>query len=260
MIRFFCFFALLASVNSFAQEVSISLSVKWENETIVFNGEKLQRIPYLNIQYRNNSNQPVFLKKISYNKMGLPQFPSAITIRYKEPKKTIKQNISAFRGDKYYVLMYNNHINFADLESVWLVVNDSVSQGEESTIDLINGYLALIYKSYRDKKKIKTQYGSSPVTMSEKDILDTYKDLFVFLDVEEMQTISYNLIGFYLLKGSYNFKIDTDRIEDFVYSNLYLDDTLKTLLYEKVYFPEKIGKYSLFSGEIGTSELEVIFD
>lgn len=85
------------------------------------------------------------------------------------------------------------------------------------------------------------------------------KDYAVFLKPGETYIQSFDLTGFYIIGGSYEFIIDKEKIENFVEISSVWDESQKRWFYKKDYLPLLVNGYKLYSGEIKTNKLSILF-
>ena len=130
-------------------------------------------------------------------------------------------------------------------------------------IDFINDDLAEIYE-YINRKNNDTQiqtdgisanYRTSDITQEK--ILSNKKNQFIFLNIGETYTESYDLVGFNMVGGNFTFKIKDKKLAGFVCSEPYWDEQEKKFIHPKVDLPVNVGKYLLYSGKIYSNDVSI---
>lgn len=249
----------------FAQSISIELSINWQLKNNLIIPDSIDCIPFLNICYRNNANTPLYFLKVSEKKEGFPILPHGTLLQYP---------FEEFRNPNYLkrAITYNNYSNnnYDVLIgspnyyiSGWEVCNDTINDGEEHMIDFINDDLAEIYE-YINRKNNDTQiqtdgisanYRTSDITQEK--ILSNKKNQFIFLNIGETYTESYDLVGFNMVGGNFTFKIKDKKLAGFVYTEPYWDEQEKKFIHPKVDLPVNVGKYLLYSGKIYSNDVSI---
>ncbi|RLD87419.1 MAG: hypothetical protein DRJ02_06430 [Bacteroidetes bacterium] len=250
-ISFSCFQLL-------SQCISVELSVFWDNKINPFslNADKFC-VPYLNITYRNNSDDSLYFLKVSQKVNDFPIILRGGIIEKNEVNnKLIKygnysksQYLVRLGASPYYL-------------NAWEVISDSIDPNKEHEIAIINDELAdtyaSLYNNYSDSiNKIKIDYSASEITPEE--ILNKLKDKFVFVEPGEIYTDTYNLIGFKLLKGCYTFSVEPNSFLDYVNTSFFGGNNQMKYIYRKTTLPKVAGKYTLYTGKFNTNKITITF-
>jgi hypothetical protein len=230
-----------------------------KNMKVFFSKDSIICIPYLKITYRNNSTTPFYLLKLSQNNLEMPYLPSSsLSISHKRNIGSAKtfNNYSmedSFRveiGSKFHYL--NN----------WEVVSDTCNWESEHEIHVINDELRSIYEIITHKRKRKSDLKNKEVKtffdlqdITEEGILTQVNDRFVFLKSGEYYEDSYNLVGFYLLGGTYKFIFSQKEFRGYVFAEPTWENQSQKWVFSKINLPENVGQYKLFSGKFLTNEI-----
>jgi len=249
---------------AFPQGISIELSVKWETESGIFNEDSTVCTPKLHIIYRNNSKTNYYLLKVACSKAGLPIVPYGSLIQYPIEEYLHPDYLKRAKRHGNYANV-NYHVIIGGMPSYkqgWIIENDTIDYQNENEIDMINDDLADIYeyiyrKQYSDSiKEIKTHFSIADISPYE--ILNKVKDQFVFLKPGEIYQDRYNLIGFKMVGGNFDFSIQADRLYGFVYTDKW--DTKQTKwIYTKTDLPNKVGEYTLYKGQFYSNTIGIKF-
>jgi hypothetical protein len=126
---------------------------------------------------------------------------------------------------------------------------------------IINRELGDFYKAIRDMLNtdfdILNPYGLyfRRDDISPDAILKNANKDFVFLKPEESYTENYNLIGFYLIGGNYEFYLPKHYFVNYVY----VDSLQIPILSQKMNLPKQINGYKLYSGDFKCNSVSVRF-
>jgi len=267
----FCLFGLLWSINTLAQNVSIELSIHWQMEKDIFDEDLMMNTPFLNITYRNNSDENIYFNKVSSpNRVGLPPTGRGILLQYPynewlNPNWRNRAESSVKMSP--YFMNENYRIRIGDLFSLfkvgWHIVNEADSC-VECEVDIINDCLTdihefIYYKKYPERIRAPSEFRLQKNDLSEEGILSVIKDLFVFLKPNEIYTDTFNLVAFQVVKGTFTFTIKKDTIPDFVWGDYFRDDTQNKYTEQKIKLPDKVGEYHIYSGSFFTNSVTVEF-
>ncbi len=126
-----------------AQEVDINLSIKWEKkETFLKLDEDVIEVPYLKIEYKNNSNENICLKKIIHDNYYLPNSCGAlINVERPVDEKVLSE------------LDFESTIFFYDLYH-HIAYDDTINENSEIELPLINVRLFNLYKLLSTQKHL----------------------------------------------------------------------------------------------------------
>lgn len=254
---------LLFSINQiFSQSLSIELSIQWRKDNQkLFDNVSIEFYPILNITYRNSSNTPYYFKKISENTFGIPPIPwSSLAWN----ANSIFENAIEYQnysGKKFKVIIDGDPYRIMG----WQVIYDTVNYYQDHSLEIINDDLADIYfyvfqkQDFKNCKDSVTSSAYKTNEITEKGILTSLKDDFVFLKSEEIFIESYNLIGFNMVNGDFEFQIINDSLLGYVYTEPSWDKEKEMWVYGQAKLPAKVGEYQLFSGNFNTNSVKVKF-
>jgi hypothetical protein len=256
MRKYFVIVLLILLVDkSFSQSISIVFSIDWKEESVSCFEYESQRIPYLVITYQNNCNYPVYFLKLSNSNFGFPRIVIGGTAKMVDSSDDLN-TLYDYSKYRYYVKFGEN--SYYNMN--WDIISDSLKYEYVHEIDVINDVLADIYdyiidKKYPTIKKDSLGLYDYPPDIKENEIMNEFKDNFIFLDANESYKDSFNLIGFNIIGGSYCFSANTDSLNNFVYSNPSWDENQEKWIYKMIFLPSKVGKYNLYSGEISPNDV-----
>lgn len=283
MLRYLHVIVLFVGFNVQSQELSVELSVEWkglesENTLLLPGGDTVTTIPFLKVTYRNNTAKNIYFKKPIPSKNGYPPVVGAAIIQGTIKKEEDILNAylnSTDPREEYNVYFWQN---------IWGILEKYKNPGEENESasiqnnvsflndiflvqDILNDLEVnkqLIIFNHPDKdiidlkeareivrgvyySKIKSIYIST--NLSEETILGEHKEEFVFLKGGEVEMEYINLVSFYLVQGAFHFRPT--------------ETSLKRYMRTKdgeVFFPERIGRYNLYTGGFKTNHVGVDFE
>lgn len=260
-------FFLSNSIYGFSQCVSIELSVEWERGYEIFKENSEDYVPKLLITYRNNSDTNLYFLKISDSRGGNPLLSKGSLVQYPieeyiNPNYYERAKVhGSYKNKKYNVIIGGSQL----FNKGWIVENDTLNSEVEHEIDPINDDLTDIYEYIfrKDMSKnidslawLKTYFLVSDITVEQ--IINKYKDKFVFLKPGEKEIDSYNLSGFNLIKGCFSFNIEPNSLQQFVLTSVWDQNRLK-FIEEKTALPEFAGDYKLYSGHFNSNKIIIDF-
>ena len=259
-------------INSgYSQEFTIKLSIEWDS--IPFYGPDSIPMPewgpYLKVDYINNTGEHVYLPRISKPKswefvprincddfipiisclhlLNLPYNRDEMYIR--KLKKFAKERNNT-KDTSYHdvIIGYNGFISILPWEDYTLILTDDGEYEEGSDDkDWINCYMADFY-IYYTRYRHYIMMGQITNIAKYKNECNHNKEItpYIFLNKGDTCTERYNLIGFYLMRGTYNFVIDKSTyggVSDFEGYHPVLEwSGLNSL-------PKEIDGYKLFEGK-----------
>lgn len=281
MFRFFQILILLAGLHGQSQELVVDLAVEWRglgsnNAVTLLNGDTLTAIPFLKVTYRNNTAKDIYFKKPVPSQDGYPPVISIASVRPSgfTVDDRIKRGNSSYQDEEFNVYFW---------QGVWEIFDRKKNPYEEHEVDFINdeveflNHIFLVQEALDDLEVNKqlvifTTPGKQTIDfdqaegliaqvcpvknesiymasdLSERTILEKYKEEFVFLKQGEIEIEQINLIGFYLVKGDFYF----------MSTAVSLYDHIQTVGGD-AFFPEKICGYDLYTGRYKTNNVEVVF-
>ena len=262
MKRLFLILFLVYFDSAYSQNISIELSIKWIFETDKLDEIKQENVPYLLINYTNNTNKDVYFVKGSSNSNGIPRF--ICTRLY---QKLISQNTTT-TNDSIFNVKFNNYIVYItgsqNCKAFWEIYSVNVNFFEEHESDLINDKLFNFYTNLKfrlRKDTINNFEDQCPYNDSFRieNISNCLINSFVFLKSGTSYTEQFNLIGFKHLKGNFKFCIADTFLMTYVYGETKWNKYLKKVEIEKIELPQVVKDYILYSGTFQTNSVEIKF-
>lgn len=254
MKNLFVFIAILfSSMHLFSQCISVELSIFWKRESSPFSlTENDFCVPFLQITYRNNSDEALYFLKVSQSVNNFPEFVRSGTLVNNNPTQYGNYSNTQFLVNLGASPHYLN---------AWEVIPDTLDPKKEHEIPIINDDLANIYESLSDNysdslNEVKTHYTVSDIIPEL--ILDKFKDKFVFLRAGEIYTDTNNLVGFKLLKGCFTFYI-SPYLPTYVYTTPIWDKNQSKYIETKSVLPKLVGEYKLYSGNFNSNKISLTF-
>ena len=242
-----------------SQKVSVELSIEWKKtESNRWKKYKLENTPFLKITYINNSIEPIYFTKVPKNfNISAYDFPSD-----KKRKKDVQyfKRIKKHYGEKYFV-----EISTKYWSQDWSVKDENEKQITKEEIELSNNNLNEdlhdIYKYlYKDYEYTRNPFifmtDEKKTTITEENIFTNLRDYFIFLEKGENHIDYYDLTGFYIMGGEYNFSLTTNKLNDFV-ETVFITAIKE---YKNEQLPLKVKEYKLYSGELKTNEVSIQFN
>lgn len=247
------------TTNLYSQNVSIELSVEWQTNNIKL-PQKEQSIdsfkyaPYLCITYRNNTNSDIYCLKLFNEVNKYPLLGDAVL------HGLSKSNIFDynFADNNYMVYIYDSEFRGGN----WEVTSDT-SVMQSRTDQGINGILGDFYDSAREVSEFNFD-SIVPYHFRAEDITvysiakNSYND-FVFLKNNESYTEKFNLIGFSLLGGNYNFYIKDQAFPNYVLGEEYWDVKKQSWVYQEIPLPLIVNGYNLYASSFSSNSVIVKF-
>lgn len=244
-------------MHLFSQCISVELSIHWKSGKNLFSlNEDNFCSPYLNITYRNNSEDAIYFLKISHSVSNFPELVRSGTIGRNDSTYELS-NYEDYSNLQYLIRLGASPNYFNN----WEVMIDTLDLNKEHEIASINDALADIYatlsNNYLDSLiEIKTHYTVSDITPD--GILNILKDRFVFLRKGEIYTDTYNLVGFKVLKGCFTFFVEPNSLQAYV-NTLVWDKKHLKYLEIKTLLPKTVSEYSLYSGNLNSNNITITF-
>lgn len=237
MKRLFCFLLLLTVVHhSFSQDVHIEFSVHYEN---MYNDflDTVSEVPFLDITYRNETARDIYFNKIGGNSC----YPSFVS--------TSSLNISyeVYKSEDHHKMMAFNHSDYSEdfiveIGTVWVALDSTQRIDEEIMMNAINDDLFNMY-NWKELEEEQNCY----IKSSETDFS------LIFLKAGESYTDSYNLMAFYINKGSFTFKLSSSYKQNIIIRNCW-NNSDKQYSQVEISLPEKINQYHRYDGDFTVKE------
>jgi hypothetical protein len=207
------------------------------------------------ISYRNNTDIPLYCLSVSNNNFGFPNLNGS-GIEFVNSYDDLT-NIYNFSKNNYSVLIGG----LPHYLKSWSIDYDTIIQDSPHEINTINDVISNIYENIL---KIEISQTETPavlnfneIEINENDIISKLSDNFIFLNAGEKYTDSYNLVGFQILGGSYNFGVNCDSLNSFVYTDPVWDKKQEKWIFKKTSLPPKVGDYNLYSGSFYSNNVSV---
>jgi hypothetical protein len=245
---------LICNINTFAQSISIEFSIELKNiEKNICENNKLSTIPYLNLSYKNNTSDSLYFFKIIDNFYFT-------ALRTHNPlskgKSKCLDRLKFHSNEKYKVVIGNSTFN-----SIPEIFENDADLHAEHEGNIINDEIQDIYTYILHDSVFKNSFyfEKNPIVPTEENIKTKLKDYVVFLKPGETYVQSFDLTGFYIIGGSYEFIIYKEKIDNYIEVSSFWDENQKKWIYKKDYLPSIVNGYKLYSGEIKTNRLNIIF-
>lgn len=256
---------LLCAAKLHAQDVSINLSIRWEDAPYIFNSDSIVSSPRLVVSYKNDSDRDLYFLKMSRGKYRLPGFPCGDLphyIAYKErdytaPKSQIRHH--KYNGEKFVVeLAISKHPN-----NCWLVWPENMIEEGEFEIPRIDCTLSDITEFI--VKKFHGGWGDTLypryfdlADITEEALASVSEKNFCFLRAGETKEDVYDITALWMVEGIFEFRIINEKFRDNVAVGENLHDP-SGVIYPTAKLPEKVGDYQLYSGELKYNPLTITF-
>ena len=242
----FIFFPLFM----FSQPLNINLSVKWEKVENVFYRDSLCDTPFLCITYENNTDQNIYFHKVCNSLTGFPSLPIPGLLEYSRDEylnpnylKRAKSYIN-FSEDSFYVDMGGQGL----YEEGWEIMPLCSDINKERTTHPINGEIRNI-----NSLKGNVDPDLFPSLLDSAQILNSYKEQFVFLRPKEKHVDVFNLYAFYLIGGDFTFAISQ------YYKPNIISVRLEGIEIGEKELPVFIDRYLLYKGDFISNRLRLKF-
>ncbi|WKL47886.1 hypothetical protein Q1W71_23415 [Flavobacterium pectinovorum] len=243
IILFYFFF-----LNSFSQNVSVVLLVEQKKaDAHLWKKYSSDVYPFLQISYINNTKDSIYLKKVA------AEFDFITTGLMKDYNRntnlrTYLKNLKKHTNQKYSV-----NIPISKFHNYWEVLEADHSIADEHDISFINEQLHFIYDCFYKKNNSNTKTVEDRISVA--NIGKIESKYFIFLKPGEKVIEYYDLTGFKLLGGTYDFMLDKNQADDFMETDFLSDQKI----YKREALPETLKGYKLYKGLIGTNTARIIF-
>lgn len=260
--------------SSYSQEFTIKLSIEWDS--IPFYGPDSIPMPkwgpYLKVDYINNTGEDVYLPRIvepdpwefaprincddfipiiaCYYLLGLPYDGDGMYIPWLK-KKAKERNSTKDTSYHDVIIAHRGFLSILPWEDYTLILTDDgeCEEGGDDK-DRLNCFMYDFYRYYiGNRLGVKWRNIARYKENECSDIVEANEEIrpYIFLNKGDTCTERYNLIGFYLSRGTYNFVIDKSTyggVSDFEGYHDVLDawSGLNSL-------PKEIDGYKLFEGK-----------
>lgn len=260
--------ALLSFSTASSQQVSIDLSIKWISDTLKYGGLTFNNIPYLILTYRNNTHGNLYFTKITNRKVDeMPPIDHEIPLLSKGSavENQILNRISQQKKETGIkeTTNYVNIILYPYGRSCWTIDTSIVKRKS-----LNNRISDLIFDTYSvlanlANKDVYTHYDEFPQLENNfkiKETKNSLDNLFVFLKAGTSYSEKFNLIGFKIVTGDFEFHIKNNILSNFFYTGepSWVSNLNKYEQNQKI-FPESISGYWLYCGEFQTNSVRIKF-
>jgi len=287
------FILLLFSFSeiTFPQQISVEISIEWKSEINNLNiacieSERVLSVPYLTIAYRNNTEDSIYFSKII--KGDFANYPPVGTASLMNTTMDLADRVNKtlnFTGKQYQVNILGQFL----CSGWWDVVPDSEKNLETHPLSAIGEELHEIYEciktqeklnrigskyklscfNYKDKETISYEEAWEKVrdmdcycgpyyedeTGDTNSIIKLHPDNFVFLKKGDSYCEQYNLIGFLITGGEFNFSLNDNYLFDYVEGHPVYNENTKKSVVKKIKLPKQVNGYILYSGNINTNSV-----
>ncbi len=247
----------ICSIGSFAQSVSVELSIEWKKtKSNNWKKHKFKKTPFLNITYVNNSSNPLYLTKVpSFFEIGVYYLPGIKNLKI---DSLYFKNLKLHDNEKYFVEISmkngNRYWNVLDEKEKQNIDKEKEVENNNINEDLHNVYYYL-YRNYNNHKNLYNQSAGINISIDKENIVSKLKEFFIFLKPKQKKVDSYDLTGFNILGGNYNFILTDIELKDYV-ETIFLENEN---IYKKEKLPVEVNGFNLYSGKIKTNEVSVSF-
>lgn len=260
---------LIIPVLSFSQNIAFEVSIEWEvnKEPLLFDSEKC--IPYLKLKIKNLSDDKIYIKDPFNNNSDYPKVLDVSTHKLHRDLKTLKKVYNSSDSDnREELVLISDYFLVLDEEAKKLFMNN-----EEYTTSFSSAKLSLLYdliklQNYYElnnlgKQSILFKYNSKRIVEDfeeiRKDLLEMEKMerkwvndySLIYLNPNDFKEFRFNLLGFKLIGGNYEFRLNIKKLSDHYY---FIDENgIKT----KEFLPQEIDGYHLFTGSVLSNGVKV---
>jgi len=235
-------------LNSFSQNVSVVLSVEQKKaDAHLWKKYSSDLYPFLKISYINNTKDSIYLKKVAAE---LDFITTGLLKDYNRNTnlRTYLKNLKKHTNQKYAV-----NIPISKFHHYWEVLEADHSIADEHDISFINEQLHFIYERFYKKDNTNTKTVEDRISVA--NIGKIESAYFIFLKPGEKVIEYYDLTGFKLLGGTYDFMLDKSQADDFMETDFLNEQKV----YKREPLPESLKGYKLYKGIIGTNTARIIF-
>ncbi|MCQ2306514.1 MAG: hypothetical protein MJ000_02980 [Bacteroidales bacterium] len=261
---------MLCAARLHAQDISINLSIRWEDAPYIFNSDSIVSSPRLVLSYSNESNRDLYFLKIPREKHNLPGFPCGQLVNcivYIEPDYTATKSQIWF--DNYYGEEFIVELSFSrSPDECWWVLpkclKENLKYGEENKYRCPEIDCTLSYITDFIMKKIHTEW-SDTLSTQYLCVVDTIDDIsltedekiFCFLRSGETKEDVYDINALWMAKGIFEFVI-AKKLSGVVIVDGNANNP-SGVIYPTAKLPKKVGDYQLYSGEFKCNPLTITF-
>ncbi|OFX34739.1 MAG: hypothetical protein A2X08_00990 [Bacteroidetes bacterium GWA2_32_17] len=283
----------------YSQCLSIELSIEWKSENNVLKiieNQDLICVPYLTITYRNNTEKNIYLLKTINNISKYPIISSTISLNTKmDLSEQVEKHLTFF--DEEFNVYIGKSCYFG---GGWEILGRNIDRNSEYEGSVIQNVICDIYEilktqellnNINDKYKLscfnysnkqiltyneasKFIYENHSIEFYKNEVILNYKDTditnekiinelknnFVFLKEKQVYSEQFNLIGFYISGGNFNFTIEDSVSYGFVYLEPIFSEEEKRWNFQKKNLPEIINGYYLYKGNFNTNSVYLEID
>ncbi|XLS28976.1 hypothetical protein ACJD0Z_17485 [Flavobacteriaceae bacterium M23B6Z8] len=251
------FLIILFPVLNFSQNLAIELSIEWEIGTNSLVNEE-QVNPFLVITLNNLSGDNIYLKDPFGRKSDYPEILDLSVHKLERDLATLKriQNELVDEDDKYFVMINDMFIVLNELE------RKAFTSDEEFSTSFKASELSLVYDLLRSKHinqkatitaKDFQEYENKLIKEDTMEFEIFENELFIFLEANSKRKIRFDLIGFKILGGNYEFSFGNLKLEDdYLVSNGNNKELKRGL-------PKELKGYKLYTGSFFTNKIQIEF-
>lgn len=256
---------LLCAAKLHAQDISINLSIRWEDAPYIFNSDSIVSSPRLVVSYSNESDIDLYFLKIPREKYDLPGFPSCV-LHYDHKEKDCIGSESQiwyrnYNGKEFVVQLPLS----GQMECWWAYpkcLEEDLNDGEEyryPDIDCTLSYITnFIMKKFHAEwsDTSSTQYLCVVDTIDDISLAENEK-IFCFLRSGETTEDVYDITALWMVKGIFEFVI-VKKLSGVVIVDGNAHNPNGVII-PTAKLPEKVGDYQLYSGEFKCNTLTITF-
>lgn len=234
-------FFLVFSITflAYSQELAIELSVEWRKNNIPLIYEEETTAPFLKVSFRNLSDENIYFKNPLYNKSVYPKITSLSIHRPNRDFETLKKIYKSHKNDTLYykVMIDSSFLILDELEYKNLVQQKEISTTYSADVLYMLYALFKLQEFYfhNDLKKqsLLFKYDNKETLIEskelKKDIIamerlqqmeklrrqDSVSNVdIIYLKAQECKEVYFNLIGFKIIGGEYEFCLNFKKIND----------------------------------------------
>ena len=227
----------MVTFTSVGQSISVGLSIRWEKTAFT---DTTLVIPFLDVTYQNHSDSAYYFPGVArfYNWSGITRIDW----------NTVPNQLDG----NYKVYLSFPSINYW---GVWEVLPDSINIHEEHEIDYAEELLAYMKAEFGQSAKQDSlqkeledwRSFSQEMEITSDAVINKIYRRMVFLNPQEKHVESMSLLGFFLLKGAYQFLLYFDDYNGRVQKPIW-DEETQSWSYKMLLLPEIAGDYYLYKG------------
>ena len=222
---------------SFAQDVKVELSVRYETMRNDF-VDSVTVVPFLDITYRNDGEKDVFLRGVCQN----TYYPVFVGLALENIPYEEYMSPDRLRNRAFHHLDYEEDFRVV-IGDVWVAYDSSQSIEDDVELRYINDDFCYMYEW-----KTRQDYAAAGLP-SDFSVQRSSDPNLVFLKSGESFVNSFNLMAFFINKGSFLFCIDPSYRANTFPIHCW-NNSEKRFSNAELLLPDAIGKYKRCDDEI----------